>query len=455
MESRISPLMMNSEAEALDHAQCFELLERICSSNELKRAARLREFLRYVGQRSLSGDHTLISEHEIGVHVFGRQENYDTSADNIVRVNASELRKRIATYYATEGAKEPILIDIPRGSYTPLFSLRHSEPEIQPEAPALASAAEFHEADPASPQRSPSSFWKQARRYASLGLIVVLAAACAYYFNQARVLRNRFYAWKSEPALGPFWLGILDSPREADVVVADTSVAVVEDILKQRITLNDYLNHGYIQQIQASGLDPALKTDLEVIASRSNGSLGDFRVAQKILAFDPDAGRIHLQFARDYRPRAVQADNVILIGSSRSNPWCKLFEDRLNFTLDYNPELNEMLVENRHPWPGESTTYGEPVDPGNSIGFSVIDYIPNDDHSADVLIVAGTTSEATEAAGNFLTSEESLQRFEDRMHVHRLPYFELLLKTTKLVGTPLDAEVIAYRTFPGRPLGLQ
>lgn len=146
---------------------------------------------------------------------------------------------------------------------------------------------------------------------------------------------------------------------------------------------------------------------------------------------------------------------MILIGSSRSNPWCKLFEDRLNFTLDYDPELNEMMVRNRHPRPGESSVYVTPVDPSNSAGFSVIDYIPNDDHSADVLMVGGTTSEATEAAGDFLTSEDSLRHFQDRLGVSTLPYFEVLLKTTKLVGTPLAAEVIAYRTFPGHPQGEQ
>ena len=73
-------------------------------------------------------------------------------------------------------------------------------------------------------------------------------------------------------------------------------------------------------------LSPKLKADLQVIASRSNGSLGDFRVAQKILRFDPLSTRLHLQFARDYRPSALKNDNVILIGSSRSNPWVSLFE---------------------------------------------------------------------------------------------------------------------------------
>jgi hypothetical protein len=87
-----------------------------------------------------------------------------------------------------------------------------------------------------------------------------------------------------------------------------------------------------------------------------------------------------------------------------------------------------------------------------STGLSVIDYLPNNDHSADVLIVAGTSAEATEAAGDFLTSEESLHRFQNKLQVRTLPYFEVLLKTTKVAGTPLAAEVIAYRTLPDAPV---
>lgn len=441
------------EAESFNPAQCFELLERICASNELKRAARLREFLRYVGQRSLEGDHAPISEHEIGQHVFGRLENYDTSVDNIVRVNASELRKRIAAYYATEGANEPILLDIARGNYTPVFSLRPANVEIDIEAQAPVSPHDLHEAEPASRPHVDGVSRRWPPRSFDFAIIIMLAAVCIYLFHQNHEMENQFYGWKSAPALGPFWSGILESPRPTDVVVADTSIALVEDILKQRITLNDYLNHGYVQQIDSSDLQPELKTDLHIVASRSNGSLGDFRVAQRILAFDPVSGRTRLQFSRDYRPSAVKGDNVILIGSSRSNPWVNLFEDRLNFTIDYDPQLNEMLVRNRHPHSGESAAYIAPVNPSNSSGFGVIDYIPNDDHTADVLIVAGTTSEATEAAGDFITSEESFHLIQDRLHVRTLPYFEILLKTTKLAGTPLAAEVIAYRTFPDPRLG--
>ncbi len=440
---------------AIDPAQCFELLERICRSYELKRAARLQEFLRYVGQRSLQGDHHPVSEIEIGIHVFGRQEDYDTSADNIVRVNASELRKRIATYFAAEGANEPIRVDIPRGSYTPVFTERPPQPVIATEPPQPEHPRSASEPQPADAPRLTGRTWQRMRRYAVVLLILGLFAISISLFLRNRALERRIDAWRSEPAVGPFWSDFLDSPRETDLVVADTSVALIEDILKQSISLSDYLNHGYVEQIQESHLDPDLKSQLILIASRRNGSLGDFRVAERIMALEPGFSRLHLQYAREFRPRAIGTDNVILIGSSRSNPWCKLFEDRLNFTIGYDLDSNVMLVRNRSPHTGESVTYISPIAPGDSIGFAVIDYIPNDDHSADVLMIAGTTSEATEAAGDFLTSEGSLRGFQEQLKLRRLPYFELLLKTTKLAGTPLAAQVLAYRILPGHPLGGQ
>src|SRR5579863_3488251 len=95
---------------------CWALLERIVASPQLRRATRLREFLQYVGQRSIKEGLEQIHEQEIGANVFGRPPDYDTSLDNIVRVNASELRKRIEDYFATDGAAETLVMEIPRGS---------------------------------------------------------------------------------------------------------------------------------------------------------------------------------------------------------------------------------------------------------------------------------------------------------------------------------------------------
>jgi hypothetical protein len=108
--------------EELSYSEaCWALLERIVASPQLRRAARLREFLMYVGQRSLKDGLDQIHEQEIGSNVFGRPADYDTSLDNIVRVNASELRKRIEDYFESDGAAEPLIMEVPRGSYKPVF----------------------------------------------------------------------------------------------------------------------------------------------------------------------------------------------------------------------------------------------------------------------------------------------------------------------------------------------
>jgi len=100
------------------------LIERVAASEQFSRSARLRDFLLYVGRQSLKKGSTEIHEQEIGAKVFGRDDSYDRAADTIVRVNATELRKRIDSYFAQNGANEPLMFEIPRGIYKPVFRWR-------------------------------------------------------------------------------------------------------------------------------------------------------------------------------------------------------------------------------------------------------------------------------------------------------------------------------------------
>ncbi len=56
--------------------------------------------------------------------MFGREAGYNPSDGNIVRVQARDLRKRLAAYFAEEGAEEPVVIEIPKGGYVPHFQPR-------------------------------------------------------------------------------------------------------------------------------------------------------------------------------------------------------------------------------------------------------------------------------------------------------------------------------------------
>ncbi len=99
-------------------------LERILASAAFAEAGRARKFLRFVVEVSLEGRRDEIKESVIGVEVLGRTASFDPRSDPIVRVEAGRLRSRLMSYYQSEGSVDPILIDLPKGSYVPQFQKR-------------------------------------------------------------------------------------------------------------------------------------------------------------------------------------------------------------------------------------------------------------------------------------------------------------------------------------------
>lgn len=136
---------------------------------------------------------------------------------------------------------------------------------------------------------------------------------------------------------------------------------------------------------------------------------------------------------------------MILIGGRVSNPWVDLYEDRLNFIMNTKFKgLGLTTVTNRAPAKGEQQRYVST----DTTGYCVVAYLPNPERTAKVLLIEGTSADATEAAGDFLLSESRFSTFWDMFREMRLPYFELLLKTSQVRGTPLTATIEAYRTYP-------
>jgi hypothetical protein len=170
-------------------------------------------------------------------------------------------------------------------------------------------------------------------------------------------------------------------------------------------------------------------------------------VAQRIEALDHGSTSAHVSFAREFTADSVKRDNVILIGSRKSNPWVDLFTDEMNFLVKYDASLDQSFVVNLHPRAGEQALYAQPADPYASLGYSVIAYLPNPSHTGSALIIEGTNAEATNAAGEFVTSEATMSNFLKKVPGNKIPYFEILLKTARMSGTPFQAEVVAYRTY--------
>src|ERR1043165_5980735 len=96
-------------------------LKKVLSSRGFVRNDRLSGFLRFVVEQELSGQGDDLKESIIGVEFFGRRPDYDVRQDSVVRNEAGKLRARLAQYYAEEGSADPLVIELPKGGYKPVF----------------------------------------------------------------------------------------------------------------------------------------------------------------------------------------------------------------------------------------------------------------------------------------------------------------------------------------------
>ena len=421
------------------------LIERVAGSLQFRRSARLRDFLLYVGRQSLKDGRAEIHEQEIGAKVFGRPASYDRSQDNIVRVNATELRKRIDLYFAGEGAGETLILEIPRGGYMPVFHRRVPEAAtalaMGPMQPAELARVEPAALEHVAPRRRGAGVW--------MALCLVLAAVCGFLLYQNRAMRAQLYGLEDKPTVAALWSQLTAGHAQTDVVLPDASVSTREDMLAHPLSLSDYLNHRYGVPAEAANVSADRRADVDALFDHHLVAFGDFQAAQQILAVSSPGSTKHLTLSRLFTAESLKQDSVILIGGKKANPWVQLFDDRMNFSLDNDSAHGRTFVSNRHPLAGEQASYSAWAGPtALDVGYSVVAYLPNPSRTGNVLIFAGTDANATSAAAEFLTSEEQLAKFRKTLGVSRFPYFEALLKTSRVMGTSFSAEMLAYRTYP-------
>jgi len=168
-------------------------LKEVIASHAFAGSKRTQDFLHLIVEHALEGEVDSLRERMIGAEMFGRPIGYDTGNDSVVRVKATELRKKLAEYYLETARKPVVRIELPRGSYVPRFIFEPSETPAQQQTktdtprPVGHTAAESEDLSTVSapshsgapPQIGPKPR-RLARVFAAVGLGFVLIAAFAY-----------------------------------------------------------------------------------------------------------------------------------------------------------------------------------------------------------------------------------------------------------------------------------
>ena len=162
-------------------------LQRILESPVFSTALRLSQFLQFVVFRSIEGQAAAIKEYLIGVEVYNRAPSYDPKADSIVRAEASRLRAKLREYYEADGKNDPIRIDLPKGSYTPVFRVNLRGDVSVPNRPT-----------------EPLPRGKFAWRWgAAAGGLILVAAIAVYWGTMGGATKVRSIAVMPPVNLGP------------------------------------------------------------------------------------------------------------------------------------------------------------------------------------------------------------------------------------------------------------
>ena len=168
-------------------AQVRDELGKVFASEAFKGGKRAQDFLHLVVEHALAGRLDSLRERMLGVEMFGRPVDYDTANDAVVRVKASEVRKRLAQYYRSLDTPPPVRIDLPTGSYVPQFSF-DADRQALPQPSTAALPGELAE-----PPTGGRPWFRVPRLFLLLaGCTLILAAIVIAVF-----------IWKSPTSRGP------------------------------------------------------------------------------------------------------------------------------------------------------------------------------------------------------------------------------------------------------------
>ncbi|MCX6626755.1 MAG: hypothetical protein NTW28_03880, partial [Candidatus Solibacter sp.] len=136
---RESDTIRNSPGGAAPNpSQVRAQLERLLASPHLRNSRRCQSLLNFGVEAVLDGAPDRVKERTLGVQVFGREPEYDTNHDSVVRNAAIEVRKRLAQYYMEPGHEAEMRIALPQGGYVPEFQVPATLPNLpQADEPAL------------------------------------------------------------------------------------------------------------------------------------------------------------------------------------------------------------------------------------------------------------------------------------------------------------------------------
>ncbi len=392
-------------------------LDRVLASSAFRKSEQCRKFLSYVVEHSHKGEDELLKERIIGVEVFGRAANYDTAEDPVVRVRATEVRKRLAQYYGESAAESDVRIEIPSGSYRVEFHWH------------TANAPDMAVPSPPARRRVP---WLAA----GLGLAVLFAV-------WAGVLVMR----RSTPpdTVEQFWVPVLESSKPVLIYCGQPVVYFLSREVHDR-----YRNTVPPEKQRGSyalTLDPKESirgSDVIPVTDQFVG-IGNAHTAALLAGLFAEKHKaVEIRYANDLSFSDLRGSPSVLIGAF-SNLWTLEMQAGLRFVFEQDKGARRIRDRSdNHTWqlPDLAPDGKTPED------YAVVSRLFDSATGQLLISAAGITQNGTRSAGEFLTNaslmKEALAKVPADWPKRNV---QVLLHSNVYKGIPGSPKVVAAHVW--------
>lgn len=411
-----------------EREQNLSQIDRLTSSHVLHGSESLCKLLRYLARHALDHPGTPIKEYQIATEVFGRSADFDPQLDSMVRVQAGRLRVKLSEYYAGDGAEDPIIVELPKGTYVLAFHHRSTMPARAASANGAAAGRPAPEA--ATPRRN----WIIA--IASLTFLLAVAAVVilSLVSNRNSAQAGISHDVNTPPAaMRVFWNGFVSGPDEPWVIFSNAKfVGRPDSGLRYYDAGKDLRNVTIFDQYTGVG---------EVLAVHALDHLfGEFH------------REIRVKRGSLFSLDDAKNNNLIFVGSPLEN--LTLLEipgtDEFVFhRVPAGPRKGDPEITNVHPKPGEAKEFlGTPTNDPLTEDYAVIALVKGLEPNQAVLILAGGTTIGTQAAVEYVCNKNSVEQLLLRLSVAQtgqLKPFEAVIRVKVTRGVPVSTELVALR----------
>lgn len=441
-----------------------DLILRIAHSENFRAAQMLQHLLLYLAEKGSSGEAGALKEYSIGVDALGRKQDFDPKVDPIVRVQMHRLRQKLKEYYATEGAGDPLVLEIPKGNYLPTFINASMAGPVEPAATREGSDSGISAGGaPVAillDGEVPSRKWGRGKQIL-IGIAAFAFGVLSTLLWMRTVPKSASAVPGSDTSADPvevFWKQFLGNDTSPIIGYPDAIFLLDEsnDLFRFRqgatdqrgaLVTSDVIQHFAANPLLADKAGPLYYEN----GYTGTGELES--IAMLTSVFAKMGAKPIIKSSRDITTADLKQHNVILLGSPFQNRAVAQLPPVGDFVFE-NPDAHRELWRGRildlHPRANEDSKYQTERDPATGVlksDYGVITIMQGIEPNVHIGIIGGLDTTGTQGVTSFAVSSEGVIKMRDAMTSlmqANIDGFQVLLKVNLEMGYQvLDFQPVA------------